>query len=107
MSKEAYGKNTKKIVFLDTDHRHANLIVRLRHDGLTQSDFFRSLITGYIEGDTRIQDYVDEVSPHSKLKKKHSRKLRLTGQKQVGDMGLSDQQVENIFDLLEEERSDL
>jgi uncharacterized protein YjiS (DUF1127 family) len=107
MSDEAYGKNTKKIVFLDTDHRHANLIIRLRHDGLTQSDFFRSLITGYIEGDARIQDYIDEISTHSKLKKKRSRKLRQTGQEQLADMGLSDQQVENIFDLIAEEFPEL
>jgi len=107
MSEEAYGKNTKKIVFLDTDHRHANLIIRLRHDGLTQADFFRSLVTGYIEGDNRIQDYIDEIATHSKLKKKHSRKLRLTGQKQLSQMGLSDQQVENIFDLIAEEFPEL
>ena len=103
MASEDYGKNTKKIVFLDTDHRHANLIIQLRHDGLTQADFFRSLITGYIERDNRIQDYIDEISTHSKLKKKRSHKLRDAGQEQLTEMGLSEQQVENIFDLIAEE----
>ena len=63
MENANYGKNTKKIVFLDTDHRHAQLILRLRHHGLTQSDFFRALISGYIEGDEdELLEKIEEIS---------------------------------------------
>ena len=47
-----YGNLTKRIVFTDNDHRHANLILKLKHDGLTQSAFFRHLITAYIENNS-------------------------------------------------------
>ena len=40
-----YGNLNKKIVFAENDHRHAQLILRLRHDDLKQSHFFRALIT--------------------------------------------------------------
>jgi len=102
-----YGVNSKKIVFSDTDHRHAQLVVRLRHDGLTQAHFFRSLISGYIEGDERIQSYITEVSSQSILKKRRSQRLRIEGKQKVEEMGLSDKQVENIFDLIAEEHPDL
>ena len=61
MSKDTtidYGNLTKRIVFTENDHRHAQLILRLRHDSFTQAAFFREIITGYISGDERIVSYV-------------------------------------------------
>ena len=43
-----YGTREKKIVFNDTDKRHADLKIRLQHDDLRQAEFFRAMITGYI-----------------------------------------------------------
>jgi hypothetical protein len=103
----SYGKNNKKIVFTDTDHRHAQLLIRLNHDGLKQSEFFRAIITGYIDSDVRIQDYIDEVSAQSQKKKKKSKQLRTTGEATTSDLGLHDSEVENIFDLIEEEYPEL
>ena len=48
----------KKIVFDDTDIRHAQLRIRLQHDGMSQAEFFRAMITGYIEKDKSIMNYI-------------------------------------------------
>ena len=104
---ESYGRNTKKIVFTDTDHRHAQLLIRLKHDGLTQADFFRSILTGYIEGDNRVQAYVDDIGPLSKKRKQKSKALRKKGKNLQQDLGLEKREIENIFDLIEEEHPDL
>ena len=53
-----YGKLTKRVVFTENDHRHAQLTIRLKHDNLRQSDFFRSMITGYLNNDDRILSYI-------------------------------------------------
>ena len=29
-----YGKNQKRIIFTDTDHRHVQLVLKLKNDGL-------------------------------------------------------------------------
>ncbi len=55
-----YGDNTKKIVFYDTDKRHADLRIRLQYDEMSQNEFFRALITGYIKKDSRITSYIYE-----------------------------------------------
>jgi hypothetical protein len=102
-----YGTTTKRVVFTDTDHRHAQLLIRLRHDGLTQAEFFRSLISGYIENDERIQSYMEEISTHSKKKKNSSRKLRTAGKKAKESLGLSSNDVEDLFDMIAEEHPDL
>ncbi len=103
-----YGNLNKRIVFTDNDHRHAKLLVRLRYDGLTQSDFFRQVITGYIEGDERIQEFIDDVKKQSLKKKAQSKRLRAQGQQQVQDLALGDENlIEDLFDLIAEEHPDL
>ena len=57
--------------------------------------------------DDRIQDYVAEVSNLSKDRKAKSRKLREAGKQNVKDFGFTDGEIENIFDLIEEEHPDL
>jgi len=107
MSDFPYGKLNKRIVFTENDHRHAKLILKLKHDGLKQSEFFRSLVTGYLAGDQRIQDYITEISSLSQQRKTKSSKLRSTGENLVKDFGLTDGEIDNIFDLIEEEHPDL
>jgi hypothetical protein len=102
-----YGNLTKRIVFTDSDHRHAKLLVRLKYDNLTQSNFFRHLISAYIDGDERIQSFVDEIKEQSLKHKTSSRKLRAEGQEKSKELGLSNTEVENIFDTLEQEFPEL
>ena len=103
----SYGANTKKIVFTDTDHRHAQFLIRLNHDGLKQSQFFRAIITAYINSDVRIQEYIDEVTNFSLKKKQKSKRLRAKGHATASDFGLQDSEIESIFDLIEEEYPEL
>ena len=50
----------KKIIFEDTDKRHADLKIRLHYDQLKQGEFFRLMLTGYIEKDERVMSYIEE-----------------------------------------------
>ena len=102
-----YGKLTKKIVFTDNDHRQAKLIIKLRKDGLSQSAFFRHIVTAYLEEDDRILSYIDEVKPQSKARKAKTSALRNTGSQKVRDLGLSEQQLVDIFDVIAKEHPDL
>ena len=102
-----YGKLTKRIVFTENDHRHAQLIIKLKLLGITQADFFRHLITGFINEDTRITDYIEEAYSSSKLKRQKTQKLKKIGRQKLRDFGLSVGEVENIFDLIEEEFPEL
>jgi len=102
-----YGKNQKRIVFTDTDHRHAQLIVKLKTDGMTQANFFRSLISGYIDGDERIENFILEHGKHSIKKKQQVERIRKTGRSKVSELGLDDEQVDNLFDLIAQEFPEL
>jgi hypothetical protein len=102
-----YGRLTKRIVFTESDHRHAQLVLKLKYAGLKQSDFFRGIISAYLAGDDRIESYVNEISKLSKERKAKSKKLSNTGQQTIRDFGFTDGEIENIFDLIEEEHPEL
>ena len=104
---QPYGKNEKRIVFTETDHRHAQLIVKLKTDGMTQAKFFRNLITGYLDGDERIESFIFELSELSNKKKKKVKKLRSSGKNMLGDLGLDEEQIDDLFDVIAEEFPDL
>jgi hypothetical protein len=106
-----YGDNTKKIVFYDTDKRHADLRIRLQYDEMSQNEFFRALITGYIKKDSRITSYIYEWrnlnKGYSEAKRVKSEKLLQNGKELGEKFGLDENEIENIFDILEEHRPDL
>lgn len=102
-----YGNLNKRIVFTENDHRQVQLKMKLKTLGVTQSDFFRLMITGVISDDNRIYSYLDEVGPLSKKRKSRSKKYRDQGKELVTNLGLGSEGVESIFDLIAEEHPGL
>ena len=54
-----------------------------------------------------LDDYKINKKVQSKRRANQSRKLREKGQKLLQDLALTEEEVENIFDLLEEELPEL
>ena len=70
-----YGNLTKRIVFTENDHRHAQLVLKLKYLRITQSSFFRHIITGLLNDDSRVLEYTNEIAFKSKIRKAKSKKL--------------------------------
>ena len=111
MAEVDYGKEIKKICFEDSDKRHADLKIRLHSDGIKQAEFFRLLITGYIEKDERVMNYIEEYKDNnqiqSKVKSLKSKTLRQKGEEIKNQFALTGDEIESIFNLLEEEKPEL
>jgi len=102
----------KKIVFYDTDKRHAKLKIRLHYDGLTQAGFFRALVSGYLDKDAAILDFIKRVQEqeniHSVKKRDTSDKLLEQGEEVKKKFSLlGEEEVESIFDMIEKEFPEL
>ena len=95
-----YGKGEKKIVFYDTEKKHADLKIRLHYDGLTQTDFFRGIVSGYTEGDENLILYIDKLKEshgkQGKGKRLASKKLREQCEENKNKFALSEKEIENI-----------
>ena len=106
-----YGKDTKKVVFYENEKKHADFKIRLNYDNLSQSEFFRAFISGYINQDEDLLSYIaryqEDNGKHSKVKRAESKKLTDSGSSTSKKFGLEDEDIENIFDLLEKENPDL
>ena len=106
-----YGKLEKRISFMDTDKRNADLIIRLKHDNLTKTKFFRAILTGYLEGDPLLREFIEGVKEaegyQSKRKAKINKETSAEGVSNIRKMGLDNEEIENIFDILEKEHPDL
>ena len=107
----SYGVNNKKIMFYDTDKRHAELKIRLQHDSLKQSEFFRAVVTAYIEKDALFLEFLDEYKENNKTQSKErikkSSKLIEEGREMEKKFNLKEDERENIFDLIAQEHPDL
>jgi len=111
MSEVKYGREGKKIVFYDTDKRHAELKIRLKHDRITQADFFRTLMTGYLDKDENVLSFLDKYlldnGKQSRTILNKNRKLIDDGRETERKFALSDDEIEDIFDILAEEHPEL
>jgi len=104
-----YGTMKKKVIFYDSDKRYADLKIRLQHDGLSQAKFFRSILTGYLAQDPDLLNFIDKVKvekgkkSNSKKRNKEIRELINTGNEKAEKILLDENDIENIFDILEDE----
>ena len=87
-------KKNKKIVFDDTDIRHAKLKIRLQHDSLSQAEFFRAMVTGYLEKNSSILKYIkqykEQYKKQSKVQIKKSQSDAEKGRIKMEQFGIVD-----------------
>lgn len=79
--------------------------IRLKYDTLRQNQFFRSILRLYVENDPKMMDVVEKIKEMEKTmgKKKitSSRKDLRTGEEMLSKLGITQDDREDIFDLLE------
>lgn len=91
---------------------HENLKIRLYYDEIkTQSEFFRYCVESYLSQDTLFMAFLDDYKMNKKIQSKKrttkAMRSRQKGEKLMRDLALTTEEIENIFDLLEEELPEL
>ena len=106
-----FRKAEKQVCFEDFDKNHADLKIRLHYDGLYQNEFFRLMMRKYINKDISMMKIIDEHKEkkgnQSALNRKKSKRLIQQGIEQEKQFALNSDEVESIFDILEEECSEI
>ena len=106
-------KKDKQILFLETEKRHADLKIKLKHYRITQSDFIRGCISGLINDDEQFFQFffklLEEKSyiKSSKKRKKNEEMITKGLNTTEEDFVLKDSEIENIFDIIEKDHPDL
>jgi hypothetical protein len=101
------SSDRKKIMFYDSSDRQTRLRIRCEFDGITQSQFFRMMISGYIEQDELISSFLDACKEKYKIQGKQKRKkiseIKKNTEKTKKSFALEADELENIFDIIETE----
>ena len=101
--------NEKCLVFRIDEDLHARFRIALRYDNLSQSAFIKYIVAGYLVNDKNIRNYIDNaIADKLSKRRKRNRKRDKTEQLQVSeDFALDEDEIKNIFDLIESENPDL
>lgn len=106
-------KKNKQILFLETEKRHADLKVKLKTYGITQSEFIRGCISGLINDDEQFLPYffklLEEKSYIKSAKNRNKNKEMINKGLNTlkEDFTIGDSEIENIFDIIEKDHPDL
>jgi hypothetical protein len=103
------SEDRKKIMFYDTADRQARLRIRCQYDGLNQSQFFRFMLTGYIENDERILEFLDYCKKKNMVQGKNKRlkikQIHKLANEKKEKFSLEEEEIKTIFDILEMENN--
>ena len=98
-------ESKKKIIFTVLTRQKEDFKVRLQYDGLTQANFFRAVMAGYLEKDEDLMKYLNSFKGKNGIHNIPQRKKVMKGieeaKKTKNLFALDDDEVENIFDILE------
>jgi len=102
-----YGKEKRMISFEDKDGNLARLIVKLRHESLSRAEFYRAITLGFIEDNPLLDDFVLAYKKKKEYFRKNRQKIlnkeRKDSDETLERFGLNPNEVEDIFDIIEEE----
>ena len=103
--------NKKKVIYYEVPKKHADLKIRWQYDGLGQTEFFCLITEAYLKQDERIlaiiHEYKEGNSIQNKTKRQKTQKLYEKKKQIETKFALKGEEVESIFDLLEQEHPDL
>jgi hypothetical protein len=106
---EEYGWLNRRVfptLYYDsTDSVYVKLIMKLEYEKLTKTEFFRAIVNGFIGDDKSINTFIENYKEAKELDSKRSRRMITKERKETEDIdkkfGLTSEDIENIFDLIE------
>jgi len=95
------------IGFEDKDATYAKLLIKLKHEGITKREFFRGVVSAFLDDDPSFLAYLlafkKKKNLYSHRKQKILDKERKVSYDTARQMGLSEDEVNDLFDMFDEE----
>jgi len=101
------AEDRKKIMFYESSENQAKLKIRCDYDGITQSQFFRMMISGYVSSDENIYQFIknfkqsNNIQGVAKINKLDS--IRKNTNEVKAKFALDNNELDDIFDIIEME----
>lgn len=110
--KEKFTEKSEKIAFHAAISKKAKLKIKLHQDGLTQARFFRAVMDAYLEDHAGFVSWIEEYKEKNSkianaLQREKTTKLRDSGRETERKFGISEEEIDDIFDIIAKEHPDL
>jgi len=93
--------------FEESDSTYAKLLIKLKHEGVTKREFFRGVVGAFLEDNPSFMAYLLDFKKrknlYTKTKQKILDKERKVSYNTEKQMGLSKDEVNELFDMFDEE----
>lgn len=93
------------------EKQHMDLKVKLDFHRMSMSEFVRACAQGVLSGNPIMDQFIDfykeHSDKHSKKSIKDSRKDREISDELLSDLGLSGDDIQDIFDIIEEDHPEI
>ena len=106
------ANNKHKFTFYGKEEYLAKFKLRMEYHSLSQSEFFRACVEAVIEKEDIIEEFIEsykEEKGKSKQKKAREKikKERQQAEEMINKLGLGDDEIDNIFDIIAKEYPEL
>jgi len=112
---EEYGWLNRRLfpsLYIDSkDSVYVRFIMKLEYEKLTKTEFFRTIVNGFIDDDKDINSFIERHKERKEIDSKRSRRMIKKEREKAAAIdrkfALSPEDIENIFDLIETEDDDV
>jgi len=99
--------NRKKAHYWADADKHLNFLSKLRVDGLTQSQFHRAMVEGYLSDDGDLLAFLNGYKKKHTVQGQRKRSIVDGMKRRTADIrrkfGIDEGDIESIFDIIEED----
>ena len=104
--------NKHKFKFYGKEEYLAKFKLRMEYHSMSQSEFFRACVEEVIDKEDLIEEFIENYKEDKgKLKQKKTRanikKERQQAEDMINKLGLGDEEIDNIFDIIAKEHPEL
>ena len=97
----------KKIMFYESPDRQVRFRIKCQHDGMSQSQFFRLMLSGYIDDDPLVHEFLrgckEKHGIQGKSKRDSLERIRKSSTALEKKFSLKASEIESIYDIIEVE----
>jgi hypothetical protein len=101
--------DAKRVYIYINDEQHLQLKIRLNYHGIGMSEFVRACSQALVDEDKLIIDFLDSYKAksekHSKRNSKFEKRDKKLAEQLKTDLNMDD--IENIFDIIEEDHPEI
>jgi hypothetical protein len=104
-------KGKKRIVVEIDEHIHVEWMTKLHDDEITQTKLFRAIMEAYIKDDVIMRKFIDEHKEKFKIQSR-AKRYRISkniekSKKVKENLNITEDELDNIFDVIENHHSEL